>query len=86
MSKLELYKRALHNYTLITPTLAAWSALYFTIISLIDEGNMIRWILLILGSILIMSTVICAKQWYRLFHVYNKVLLRKRSKNEYHDD
>jgi hypothetical protein len=80
MSKLNIFKQAVHNYTLITPTLAVWSALFMTIIAVADVSVPVKWLLSVLSAILVIVTVICAKRWSRLFDVYHKILLREKAK------
>jgi len=77
MSQLNTYRKILHHYTLITPTLAVWSALLFTIIAVSKFGSPIKWILLALTSILVVITVICAIRWFRVFTAYHEFLKEK---------
>ena len=77
MSKIKRYKQTLHNYTLITPTLAVWSALLLTIILVADIGGMIKWFLLTLTGILVICTVVYAKKWSRLFVLYHNMMKRR---------
>lgn len=86
MSKLDIYKQALHTYTLIVPTLAVWSALLLTIIAVFEFSCLIKWLLVAVAVILVVATVICAKRWSRLFTLYHKILSKEeKSKNKHHD-